>query len=114
MTREWSPTSGTLYIVVRVSIGSETIRSRNALLIQKSIGRSEDIMGLTRIFTLVWIIGCGIIIIFIVRNPVPPPPPECLACNLRLVFGVASILVGVGGLIAGAIARNRTGLSTPR
>ena len=66
-------------------------------------------MRLTRVFTLIWIIGCGIIIIVITRNPVPPPPPDW-----RLVFGIASILLGVGGLIAGAIAGNRSRLSTQR
>lgn len=71
-------------------------------------------MRLTQVLTLIWIIGCGIIIILIVKNPLPPPPPDCVACNLRLLFGITSVLVGVGGLIATAITRNRNRLSAPR
>ncbi len=61
-------------------------------------------MRLTRMLTFIWIIGCGIVIIIIAKDLPPRPEPPCLACGFAHLFGIASILIGLGGLIAPAVA----------
>lgn len=56
-------------------------------------------MRTAQILTLVWIIACGILILFW-KFPVPYPGP-CINCrNFGAIFGIASIVIGVAGLIA--------------